>query len=129
MKESFPNPEQLEKDEKERKKKEFIALAEGLASQEKFPFPGIDPDVYARCKVEEEQYPEYSIPIDELIQRFEKEGFRVVFGDVENNQDVFIVPAGGHDVGSFYVGKDRLFPRHLKISGDMDEILKKLIEA
>lgn len=120
----FP-PNQFEEEEKERKKKEFIALAQGLSEKrEGFPFPGIDPGSYAELKAIEEEFPGFATPIDELIKKFESTGFKVVFGEHGERGDIFVLPSSSNDIEN-----DGLFPRHLNISDDMDEALKRLILA
>ncbi len=119
MNESFPNPAE----QKERANKEFIELAEALISRnEVFPFPGIDPVAYEKLKADEEEYPGYSTPIDELLERFQKEGFKVVFSKDKASANVMLLPSESTDIEN-----DNLVPRNLMIDDAMDDTLKKLI--
>lgn len=116
-------PNQFETDEREQRKREIIALARELAeSQEVFPFPGIDSEAYLKIRSGQEEFPGYATPIDELLERFENEGMKVVLGTYHESGNVFILPAGSNDIVN-----DNLFPRHLQMSEIMDEKLKKLI--
>jgi hypothetical protein len=104
---------------------EYILLAKELVeSQEHFPFPGIDPQAYSKIKADEEEALGYSTPIDELLERFKNEGMKVVLGKHPESGNVFILPAQSDDIEN-----DNLFPKHLLVSEEMDEKLKKLILA
>jgi hypothetical protein len=121
MSESLPN--ETEEAEKERKKKEYIALAEKLAERrEGLPFPGINPESYAALKAAEEEFPGFATPIDELVRRFESEGFKVAFGKELGN--VYVLPLGSDDIE-----KDSVLPQHLNVSEDMDEAVRDLVLA
>lgn len=122
MSEKFPS--QTEASEK-LDKAGFIALALELSEkQERFPFPGISPDDYAKAKATDEAFPGYTTPIDELIQKFQTQGMKVALGPHLEKGDVFLLPAESNDIGS-----DGVFPRQLEISEGMDDSLKKLILA
>jgi hypothetical protein len=109
--------------QREQKIKEVIALAIELSeSRESFPFPGLDPAVYSKLKASEERFPGHVTPIDELIERFKKEGIKVVLGEHPESGNVFILPAQSNDIGS-----DSIFPRHLPVSKIMNEKLKRLV--
>ena len=109
--------------ETEQRKKEIIALVLGLSeSQESFSFPGINPEAYVKLKSEEEEFPGYATPVDELIERFKNEGMKVVLGKDPDSGNVFILPSLSNDIEN-----DGIFPKHLKINEIMDERLKKLI--
>jgi len=104
---------------------EYVLLAkEIIERQETFPFPGIDPEAYSKIKVDEEQSPGYSTPIDELLERFRNEGMKVVLGKHPESGNVFILPAQSDDIEN-----DNLFPKHLLPGEEMNEKLKKLILA
>ena len=47
-------------------------------SGEVFEFPGINSDSYDSIKAEQEEYPGYTTPIDELLERFNNEGFKIL---------------------------------------------------
>ncbi len=111
--------------ERDRKVREIVALTRELSARpEAFPFPGIKPESYARIKAEEEQYPGFATPIDNLLARFDSEGMKVVLSpQFPESGNIFILPKGSDDIGN-----DNLLPRHLQITETMDEKLKKLIE-
>ncbi len=112
-------------DEREQEIKEIIALATELReSQEVFPFPGINSEAYSIIKSYEEKFPGYVTPIDELVERFEREGIKVALGVSPENEDVFILPAQSDDLRN-----DSILLNNLQINEAMDERLKKLILA
>ncbi len=118
MNEGIPN--QLEV-EKERMKQEYFALARELSEGgESLPFPGIDSDVRTLIQEDQEKYPGYSTPIDSLVDRFEREGLRVVLGKYPDS-DVIVVPFHSTDIVM-----DSLSPKDLKIGGH-DSRLERLI--
>jgi len=118
----------LEAKAKEQQKKDYISLAKELSEiHEGFPFPGIDPGSYSNLKSIEEEFPEYTGPgyptvIDELVEKFQAQGMKVVLGDHPEGGEVFILPLNSGDIE-----KDSLFPRQLKTTEDMNDALKKLI--
>lgn len=104
-------------------KNNYLALAEKLQQkQEGFSFSGIDPDSYSKIKADEEKYPGYTTPIDELILRFQTQGIKVALGKNPKSGNVFILPLDSNDIES-----DSIAPRQLKITADMDEELMKLV--
>ena len=112
-----------ERGNREQMKKDFIALAIELSEgQEVFPFPGIDPEAREKLKQNDEEYPGYVTPIDDLEKKFEEEDLKVVLGNDPKSGNVFVLPALSEDVV-----KDSVSPRHLKITDKMDDRLKKLI--
>lgn len=111
------------KNEREKRRKRIIALAKELnESQESFPFPGIDADSYQKLKATDEEFPGFTTPIDELIQRFITEGIKVVSGDDPESGNVFILPFGSNDIES-----DSISPKQLQPDESMDSRLGKLI--
>lgn len=112
------------KNERENRKKRIIALTKELSEmQESLPFSGIDPESYPKLKANDVELEGLCTPIDDLIQRFEKEGIKVVFGNDPESGNVFILPFGSNDVES-----DSVFPKHLQIDESMDNSrLKELI--
>jgi hypothetical protein len=101
-----------------------ISLAKELAQRsDPIPFPGIKIENYKELKSVEEEFPEYCVPIDPLLERFKNEGFRVVFPKKHpESGNVFIVPSQSTDVEN-----DNLFPWQLDTDKVLDEDLKKLI--
>jgi hypothetical protein len=112
-----------ESESKENKKLEYIKLAKELSErQESIPFPGVNSESYAIIKSEQEEFPGFATPIDELVERFKAEGMKVSLGNHPESGNVFIVPFGSDDIEN-----DSLFPRHLMTVSDMDELVNKLI--
>ncbi len=109
--------------ERTEQKEEYITLGLELSrNPEGFPFPGIRSESYAIIKREEEEYPGFATPIDELLERFKKEGLKVVMSNDPASGNIFILPKNSMDVEN-----DNLFPRHLEITSDMNDKLKMLI--
>ena len=112
--------------EKLEKRKRYIELAKELAEGgEQFPFPGLDSESksYAKLKAADEKDPGYTTPIDELIEKFEENGIKVVLGQFPESGNVFILPFNSNNIG-----EDMVFPKYFQISKGMDERLKELIE-
>jgi len=104
-------------------KEEYILLAKELfESRERFPFPGIDPEAYSRIKADEAEFPGYTTPIDELIERFKNEGMKVVLGKYPDSGNVYILPAESDDIK-----QDSIFPRQLLVDELANEKIKTLI--
>lgn len=112
----------------ESRRERLMILARELSG---VPFPGINPEAYARLKAdvagdEGRSLYEISSPtIDELIERLKNEGMKVVLSrsaDGTYGRDIFILPAQSDAIQS-----DNLFPRHLQISGATGEKLQELI--
>jgi hypothetical protein len=98
-------------------------LAKELSeSRESIPFPGIDSEGYQKLKANDEEFPGFVTPIDELVKRFESEGIKVVFGRDPESGNVFILPFGSDDVEN-----DSIFPKHLQVGEAMDSRLKELV--
>lgn len=109
--------------EREEKKKKIFALAKELSeSREGLLFPGIDSDSYQKLKANDEEFPGFVTPIDELVRRFKNEGIKVVFGEDPESGNVFILPFESNDTQN-----DSIFPKHLQIDDSMDSRLKELI--
>jgi len=60
-------------------------------------------------------------PIDELLKRFEEEGFKITLGQYPESGNVLILPSGSDDVEN-----DSLLLRNLSFNGDADERLLEL---
>lgn len=109
--------------ERAERKREFITLSKELHERgEVFPFPGINPDAYARMKADDEEFPGFTTPIDVLIERCLKEGIKVSQGQYPESGNAVILPAQSDDLRS-----DSILPKHLQISDTMDEKLKRFI--
>ncbi len=106
-------------------REEFLALGRELSERkERMLFPGIDPEAYAAAKENDEAFPGYVTPIDDLLRRLEAEGMKVVLSDQAGNLDVFIMPFASGDIAV-----DTLLPRHLSLAAEMEEPLRRLISA
>ena len=60
-------------------------------------------------------------PIDELLKRFEEEGFKITLGQYPESGNVLVMPAGSDDIDN-----DFLFLKNLSFDGDADERLLEL---
>ena len=121
MNEGLPE-ENLDTNEDE-KMQERIALALELSeSMERINFPGIKSDVYEKIKTEQEEYPGVSTPIDELLERFEREGMKIALNQYSASGNIFILPYESEDTRN-----DGLMPRQLSTEGDIDEDVLNLI--
>jgi hypothetical protein len=119
MSEGIPTRSEKELGRKER----MIALARELSGRhEKFTFPGINPEAYAKIKADEEEMPGFATPINELIERFRNEGVKVVLGKHPESGNVFILPSQSDDIEN-----DNIFPKHLQLSDGMNEKLRELV--
>src|SRR4051812_35257229 len=108
MSEGVPTNAEREPTPKER----LISLAKELfESNETFSFPGIDPETYEKMKASDEEYPGFTAPIDEKIERFKKEGMKVILGKNPETGNVYILPAGSTDIEM-----DGISPRELQTS-------------
>lgn len=108
---------------------EYISLAEELSQNpEGFPFPGLNPDAYAKIKADEARsdpyHPDRTPSIEARMQHFRNQGMKVVLGKNPQSGDVYILPRGSDDIE-----QDALFPKHLDIHDGMDPKLVELIEA
>lgn len=117
------DPEQFAQNEKEkrRKRKNFLTR-ELIDNQVKIDFPGIDHINYQKLKADDEEFPGFVTPIDDLIERMEVEGIRVVFGTNTESGNMVFVPYKSDDIKC-----DSVLPQHLIITDDMDERIKELI--
>ncbi|TRZ53645.1 hypothetical protein D4R99_00475 [bacterium] len=117
--ESVPSPISPEEEKKQKK----ISLAIELSqTPENFSFPGINSETYAKMKADEEEFPGYATPIDELLERFTKEGMKVVLGKNPESGNVYILPVQSNDIEN-----DGIFPKQLQMEGITDEKLKELV--
>ncbi len=107
------------------RRKEYILLAEKLRQYpEPIPFPGIEDEWYAKLKKDDEAFPGFTTPTDEILSRMKTEGIKVAFGKHPDSGNVFILPylSTIEDIET-----DMLFPYHLTIADGLDEDLKALI--
>ena len=105
------------------RKEKIIALAAELyESGEVFPFTGIDSESYSKTKADEEEYPGYTTPVDEIVKRFKSEGMKVVLGKNPQSGNVFVLPAQSDNIEM-----DSISPRQLQLSEEMNEKLRELI--
>ncbi|MFA6416529.1 MAG: hypothetical protein WCW56_03570 [Candidatus Paceibacterota bacterium] len=125
MNESIPNPDEIKKIEKARIAQEMISLAESLSrSQEAFPFYGIEQVAYLKMRETDENYPGYTTPIDELIERLKEKGLKIVLGPHPESGNIFVLPADSDDID-----RDSLSPYKLQVGEGMNDELKQLISA
>jgi hypothetical protein len=91
-------------------------------SGESFPFPGINPEDYSKMKENDDEFPGYTTPIDEIIERCKKEGIKVCLGREPESGNIFVFPAGSNDIEM-----DGVEPYQLIIDNVENEHLKELI--
>jgi len=121
--ETFTNQPENGYEEKEQRIKKILDLVKKLGeSQEVLNFPGIDQGSYLKMKSEEKILPGYATPIDELIERFEKEGIKVVLGNHPDSGNVFVLPTGSNDIEN-----DSILIQHLQVDMITNENLRKLV--
>lgn len=92
-------------------------------SGEIIPFPGINPEAYSNMKKDEDEFPDFSTPIDEIIERCEKEGVRIVLGKNPESGNFWVVPADSTE----YL-MDCIPPHVLVLETIGNEHLKELIQ-
>lgn len=104
-------------------KVQLISLAKDLSKQpEGFPFPGIGEETLEQLRAVDEEDPGYTTPVDEIIEKMEKEGIKIVLGEDPESGNVFVLAQSSKDVGL-----ESLLPRHLDTIPEMDESLRLLI--
>ena len=127
--EELPSDEEKEvpaEDQRRNRRAHSIELAELLiAHHETLPFPGMNPDAYQRQQEDEERLPGIVNPIAERLKRFEEKGMKVIIDGPPDDNGVFVVPALT-EPKDYY--KERLFPRQLLATPDINPILGSLIE-
>ncbi len=101
---------------------EIINLVE-LISNEKISFPGIKTESYEKIKAEDEEFPGFTTPIDEILSRLEQEGMKIVLGKNPQSGNVFILPTMSNDIEM-----DSIRTCHLSLDNVTSENLKKLIQ-
>lgn len=120
-----PNKEAGKSPEKERQERvaKILDLVKKInESGERLPFPGIHPEAYTKIKIADNEFPGYTTPIDEIIERCEKEGIKVVTGEYPESGNVHILPAGSSDIEM-----DSIAPHQLTIESVQNEYLVELI--
>jgi hypothetical protein len=114
-------------------RRNFIRLAHQLiesADKPILPFPGLKPEVYEKIKSEEEEYPGYTRPIDERLERFKNEGMKLVFtkySDINKPEscNILVMP-GLSDLNDTEIIENSLLLQNLS-DGDNDIRLIRLI--
>src|SRR3989344_1913113 len=106
-------------------RKEIIALAKEIIEKgEVLPFSGMDPKAYEGSKAAELEYPGFTTPIDEILERLTKEGMKIVpknFRFSDNDSEFFVLPAQSNDIVA-----DSISLRQLAVSESLPENLKKI---
>ena len=110
--------------EKRERNQRILELVESMEN-EIFPFPGIKKEAYARMKADDEEYPGYTTPTDEVIKRLKSEGIKVVLSTTDRlSGNVFILPTTSDNIEM-----DGCIPlKNFQIVDGMDERLRELIE-
>ena len=121
--EEVESTSELEIDPKKERAEKILSLVEKISeSGESLPFPGIYPEVYSKIKNDDDEYPGYTTPIDEIIERCKNEGIKVVLGKHSGSGNIFVLPTGSNNFDM-----DGLDPRQLIIDNIENEHLRELI--
>jgi hypothetical protein len=91
-----------------------------MESNESLSFPGLNTESYNRLKAEEEEYPGFATPIDEIIKKCEEQGIKIEIGKNPDGSNMFLLPKDSDDVD------DSLRFKHLNIEAIDNEKLKKI---
>ncbi len=111
-----------EKKRAERLVKILELIKEINESGESLPFSGIHPEAYTKMKETDNEYPRYTTPIDEIIERCQKEGIKVVTGKHPESGNIFVLPAGSNNIEM-----DSIAPHQLAIDTVKNKYLEELI--
>jgi len=122
----MPNQEPKIDHKKERQERvsKILELVRKInESGESLPFPGIHQDAYLKMKETDDEFPGYTTPTDEIIERCKKEGIKIVVGKHPDSGNVFVLPAESNDIEM-----DSISPHQLAIDSVKNEHLVKLIQ-
>lgn len=127
MERSMPPIEKLNKDpeiERQERVKKILELVSKInESIEILTFPGIHPESYSNMKNDEDEFPGFTTPIDEIMTRCQAEGIKIVLGKNPDSGNVYVLPAGSNNIEM-----DSITPYQLNIDHIENEHLKELIE-
>jgi len=109
------------------KEEKILRAYELFLNGEVFPFTGIKLATYNRIKTDQEEEIELMgqtvcTPIDELLERYENEGLKVVLGKNPESGNVFVLPRDSDDIVN-----DSFLLSTLSLDGDIDQRLFDLI--
>ena len=121
MKENIPMPSGESEEEIKLKRVKELAI-ELSESMETFPFPGINQESYDRLKTEEEEFPGFATPIDELNEKFNQNGIQIVLGKTISSGNIMVLPSNSDDLD------DNLRLKHLNKNNISDTKLLELLE-
>ena len=92
-------------------------------SNERLSFPGLNTESYNLLKAEEEEeYPGFAPPIDEIITKCEEQGLKIEIGKNPDGSNMFLLPKNSDDLD------DSLRFKHLNRDSIDNEKFKKLVE-
>jgi hypothetical protein len=91
-----------------------------IEGNESLSFPGLNIESYNRLKADEEEYPGFATPIDEIIKKCEEQGVKIEIGKNPDGSNMFLLPKDSDDVD------DSLRFKHLNLSAIDNETFKKL---
>ncbi len=115
--ENFTTPKS--ESNKEEKRAELMDLATEMINENRvYPWPGLTPDAYSRFRSEEEEFPGFCNPIDDVVKRCEVEGIKIVF----ISKTIAVIPAETGDIDM-----DIIFPHSLQVRSYSDGQLSELI--
>jgi len=89
-------------------------------SNKQFPFPGIKTESYRQLKKEEEEFPGYVTPIDELLHEFRNKGMTVYSKHPPKN--IILIPIGTKDVV-----QNSILPYDLLLTENITGELRELV--
>jgi hypothetical protein len=120
-----PNQEKLELERRIKIERTLTLVEKFNRETEVYPFVGIDPEVYKRMKQDDIDYPGFTTPIDEILQRLNDEGMKVVTGEGDHLEsgNIYVLPASTDDTLEYGTLVEKLL-----ISDGMDSTLRELIE-
>ncbi|MFT6829405.1 MAG: hypothetical protein ACJAV6_000231 [Candidatus Paceibacteria bacterium] len=91
-----------------------------IESNETLSFPGLNIESYNTLKAEEEEYPGFATPIDEIIKKCEEQGIKIEIGKNPDGSNMFLLPKDSDDID------DSLRFKHLNLDAIDNEKLKQL---
>ncbi len=122
--------EEAEKFEKQQKFGALVECGKELSERnEVLKFPGLKPSSYEKIKIADEESQGWATPIDEIIAKMEEQGMKLALSTWdEGSGNMYIIPAD-MEPNKDNIRDYGLPPESFEVTDDMDEGLKKLIEA
>ena len=105
---------------------EIIQKKVELLSQENLDFSGISQKTYEDFKKVDEEYPGYTTPIDELLERFSSEGMKIILGKNPDSGNVFVLPCNSDDIESDSIPFLKLLDSNNETIKELRKMIKSL---